>query len=121
MNDVIKVFLYISDLLSPPLPCAKLFEELILDFGVSHKDRGKYNFLMKSIPSPWLQGQKTQGFSVLLKISFPFLRFPSMLILFSWRSLSQINVSIIGRTWLMTLKTWTGKKFICATLSVVGY
>ena len=34
-----KGILYISDLLSPPLPDAKLFEELILDFGVSHKDK----------------------------------------------------------------------------------
>ena len=59
MNGAIKVtILYISDLLGPPLPGAKLFEELILDFGVSHKDRRKYNFLMKNVPSPWLQGQK---------------------------------------------------------------
>ena len=59
-----KGILYNSDLLSPPLPGAKLFEELILDFGVSHKDRRKYHFLMKNVPSPWLQGQKLKGLDI---------------------------------------------------------
>ena len=45
-----KGILYISDLLDPPHPGAKLFEELILDFEVSRKDRRKYNFLMQNIP-----------------------------------------------------------------------
>ena len=44
-----------SDLLNPPLPGSKLFEELVLDFGVSMQDRRKFNFLMKCIPSSWLQ------------------------------------------------------------------
>ena len=44
-----------SDLLNPPLPGSKLFEELVLDFGVSMQDRRKLNFLMKCIPSSWLQ------------------------------------------------------------------
>ena len=46
---------YISDLLNPPLPGSKLFEELVLDFDVSQNDRRKFNFLMKCIPSSWLQ------------------------------------------------------------------
>ena len=56
-----KGILYISDLLDPPHPGAKLFEELILDFEVSRKDRRKYNFLMQNIPSPWLEVQNSQG------------------------------------------------------------
>ena len=42
--------IYISDLLDPPLPCSKLFEELVLDYNVDSKDRRKYNFLMNDIP-----------------------------------------------------------------------
>ena len=59
-----KGILYINDLLNPPHPGAKLFEELILDFDVSHKDRRKYNFLMQHIPSPWLEGQNHQSLEV---------------------------------------------------------
>ena len=44
----------ISDLLNPPLPGFKLFEELILDFDISNKDRRKYNFLIKNIPNFYL-------------------------------------------------------------------
>ena len=45
---------YISDLLNPPHPGNKLFEELILDYGISAQDRRIYNFLFKSIPKDWL-------------------------------------------------------------------
>ena len=37
-----------------------MFEELILDFDVSHSGRKKHNFLMQklqNIPSSWLEGQ----------------------------------------------------------------
>ena len=44
----------ISDLLNPPLPNHKLFEELILDFDIPRSDRRKYNFLIKHIPEEWL-------------------------------------------------------------------
>ena len=44
---------FISDLLNPPLPGRKLFEELVLDFDISPQDRRKYNFLMKNIPEDW--------------------------------------------------------------------
>ena len=43
----------ISDLLNPPHPGHKLFEELILDFDIPRSDRRKYNFLMKNIPLEW--------------------------------------------------------------------
>ena len=45
----------ISDLLNPPLPGHKLFEELVLDFEISNTDRRKYNFLVKNIPPKWLE------------------------------------------------------------------
>ena len=45
---------YISDLINPPHPGNKLFEELILDYGISAQDRRKYNFLLKNIPKDWL-------------------------------------------------------------------
>ena len=51
-----KGILYINDLFNPPLPGSKLFEELFLYFDISHHDRRKYNFLMKGIPSLWLDG-----------------------------------------------------------------
>ena len=35
---------YIHDLLNPPLPGSKLFEELVLDFDISRYDRRKFNF-----------------------------------------------------------------------------
>ena len=49
-----KGIVYISDLLNPPHPGSKLFEELILDYDISRKDRRKYNFLMRNIPNEWL-------------------------------------------------------------------
>ena len=45
---------FVSDLLNPPLPGSKLFEELILDFGISRKERRKFNFLMRNISQSWL-------------------------------------------------------------------
>ena len=50
-----KGIVFISDLLNPPLPGSKLFEELILEFDISPRDRRKYNFLMKNIPEDWLE------------------------------------------------------------------
>ena len=41
--------------MNPPFPGHKLFEELILDFDVSRKDRRRYNFLLKNIPNSWLE------------------------------------------------------------------
>ena len=36
---------YVSDLLNfPPHPGSKLFEELVLDYNISSRDRRKYNF-----------------------------------------------------------------------------
>ena len=49
-----KKIVFISDLLNPPLPGGKLFEELILDFDISPQDRRKYNFLMRNVPEDWL-------------------------------------------------------------------
>ena len=49
-----KGIVYISDLLNPPHPGHKLFEELILDYDISANDRRKYNFLLKNIPEDWL-------------------------------------------------------------------
>ena len=48
------IIVYISDLLNPPHPGSKLFEELVLDFNISPRDRRKFNFLMKNIPGDWL-------------------------------------------------------------------
>ena len=50
-----KKFCLINDLLNPPHPGHKLFEELVLDFRISIKDRRKYNFLVKNIPDTWIQ------------------------------------------------------------------
>ena len=44
----------ISDLLNPPFPGHKLFEELILDFDIPQSDRRKFIFLMKHVPGEWL-------------------------------------------------------------------
>ena len=60
---------YINDLLNPPLPGSKLFEELILDFGISDHDRRKFNFLMKCIPSSWLQSSKSESVDILDSVS----------------------------------------------------
>ena len=49
-----KGIIFISDLLNPPHPGGKLFEELVLDFHISLQDRRKYNVLMKNIPEDWL-------------------------------------------------------------------
>ena len=51
----------ISDLLNPPLPGSKLFEELVLDFDISQHDRRKLNFLMKCIPSLWPQDSNSSN------------------------------------------------------------
>ena len=45
----------ISDLLNSPFPGHNLFEELILDFDISYKDRRKYTFLLQNIPNHWLE------------------------------------------------------------------
>ena len=52
---------FISDLLIPPLPGSKLFEELVLDFDVSKHDKRKFNFLMKCIPSSWPQDSNSRN------------------------------------------------------------
>ena len=49
-----KNILTISDLFNPPFPGHKLFEELVLDFGISFTDRRKFNFLIKNIPEDWM-------------------------------------------------------------------
>jgi len=49
-----KGILYVDDLLNPPHPGSKLFEELILDFDISKRDRRKFNFLIKNVPSSWI-------------------------------------------------------------------
>ena len=46
-----KGIIFISDLLYPPHPGSKYFEELILDYDINPRDRRKYNFLMKNVPS----------------------------------------------------------------------
>ena len=52
--------MYVSDLLNPPLPGFKLFEELILDFDISRKGRQKYNFFMKNIPELWFDNPTSE-------------------------------------------------------------
>ena len=37
----------------PPFPGHKIFEELVLDFGIPSGDRRKFNFLIQSIPEEW--------------------------------------------------------------------
>ena len=49
-----KGILIIADLLNPPLPGHKLFEELILDYDIPPRDRRKFNFLMKHVPDKWV-------------------------------------------------------------------
>ena len=71
---------FISDLLNPPLPGSKLFEELVLDFDVSQHDRRKFNFLMKCIPSSWLQDSNSRNVDFLILLLRIF--FTSSLILF---------------------------------------
>ena len=51
-----KGIIFISDLLNPPHPDYKLFEELVLDYDISPLGRRKYNFLIQNIPVPWLDG-----------------------------------------------------------------
>ena len=50
-----KKVLTISDLFNPPLPDHKLFEELVLDFGICSADRRKFNFLIKCIPEKLME------------------------------------------------------------------
>ena len=59
-----KGILYVNDLLNPPLPGSKLFEELVLDFDVSRQDRRKFNFLMKCIPSLWLEDSNSSDVEI---------------------------------------------------------
>ena len=59
-----KGIVFVHDLLNPPHPGCKLFEELILDFDISPLGRRKYNFLLKNIPSPWLDGFNIQDFDI---------------------------------------------------------
>ena len=54
----------ISDLLNPPFPGHKLFEELVLDFDIPQSDRRKFNFLMKNIPNDWLENPNMQDVDV---------------------------------------------------------
>ena len=51
-----------SDLLNPPLPGSKLFEELVLDFGVSMQDRRKFNFLRECSLILWWGGWAIENF-----------------------------------------------------------
>ena len=55
--------------LNPPLPGSKLFEELVLDFGISKYDRRKFNFLMECIPSSWLRGSNSGGEDIFESLS----------------------------------------------------
>ena len=55
-----KGFVDVSDLINPPHPGFKLFEELILDFDTSSMDRRKYNFLMKNIPHSWFKAKNVK-------------------------------------------------------------
>ena len=55
---------YIDDLLNPPLPGSKLFEELVLDFYISRQDRGKFYFLMKWILGPWLEDPHSKDINI---------------------------------------------------------
>ena len=64
-----KGILYIDDLLNPPLPGSKLFEELVLDFNISRQDRRKFNFLMKCIPSPWLEDSHSKDIDIFENIT----------------------------------------------------
>ena len=64
-----KGVLYINDFLNPPLPGSKLFEELVLDFGISKYDRRKFNFLMECIPSSWLRGSDQRSEDIFESLS----------------------------------------------------
>ena len=55
---------YIHDLLNPPLPGSKLFEELVLDFDISRYDRRKFNFLMNCIPNSWLRDSNSKSVDI---------------------------------------------------------
>ena len=55
---------YTDNLLNPPLPGSKPFEELVLDFDISRQDRGKFNFLMKWIRSPWLEDPHSKDIDI---------------------------------------------------------
>ena len=51
----------VDDLLNPPFPGYKLFEELVLDFNIPQSDRRKYNFLMRNVPEEWLENPNAQN------------------------------------------------------------
>ena len=53
-----------SDLFNPPLTGHKLFEELVLDFGIPLSDRRKFNFLIKNIPEKWIRNFDKDIFGV---------------------------------------------------------
>lgn len=61
-----KNILTMSDLFNPPLTGHKLFEELVLDFGIPFGDRRKFNFLIKNIPE--------NGLGILMKIFLEFMK-----------------------------------------------
>ena len=56
--------LTMSDLFNPPLTGHKLFEELVLDFGIPLSDRRKFNFLIKNIPEKWIRNFDKDIFGV---------------------------------------------------------
>ena len=49
-----KKVMTISDLFNPPFPGHKLYEELVLDFGIPSTERRKFSFLIKNIPDEWM-------------------------------------------------------------------
>jgi hypothetical protein len=54
----------VSDLLNYPVPNIMLFEDLIIEFDISYKDRRKYDSLMKNIPWDWLNNPQIHDFDV---------------------------------------------------------
>ena len=48
-----------------------VFEELVLDFDVSFQDSRKFNFLMKCIPSPWLEVSHSNDTDIFDNIANP--------------------------------------------------
>ena len=116
---------FISDLLNPPPPGSKLFEELVLDFDVSKQDRRKFNFLMKCIPSSWLQDSNSRNIDLLILLLWVFSvlpKFPSLLIPFLMKLVFQKTEWIFGKNLvmlMMMLKILTGMRSISGILSVL--
>ena len=122
-----KGILYIDDLLNPPLPGSKLFEELVLDFNISRQDRRKFNFLMKCIPSPWLEDSHSKDIDIFENITSGLLH-TNKIPKFTYSLLNETCLPekriAFGKIFLvlmlgMILWTRTGKKFTCAILNVV--